>query len=80
VCPVFGTPLRRGQNQATLDSPELDRIIPALGYVPGNVQWISRRANVMKQSASPKELLQFAEWVSQTFAAYVDVALPTIES
>jgi hypothetical protein len=68
VCPIFGIPLVRGEGQPRPGSPELDRIIPELGYVPGNVQWISRRANTMKQDASPEELLAFADWIRRTFA------------
>ena len=37
-------------------SPSLDRIVPAKGYVPGNLRWISRRANTLKRDASPREL------------------------
>lgn len=39
----------------------LDRIIPALGYVPGNVRIISGLANAMKNNATREQLLTFAE-------------------
>lgn len=59
VCPVFKVPMvKRGRY-----APSLDRKIPHLGYVKGNVQVISRLANNMKQNASPEELKMFAEWV-----------------
>jgi hypothetical protein len=48
-------------------SPSLDRIKPELGYVPGNIQVISARANVMKNDATPEELLAFANWVYRTY-------------
>lgn len=65
TCPVFGhrighTPTGGGPGPW---SPCLDRIDPAKGYVPGNIQVISHKANVMKNDASPDELLQFAQWV-----------------
>ena len=39
--------------------PSLDRIDPTKGYVIGNVQWLSQRANAMKQDASKEELRMF---------------------
>lgn len=59
LCPVFGVPLV----QHTAYAPSLDRIEPEKGYVKGNVQVISRKANLMKQDASLEELRRFAEWV-----------------
>ena len=41
----------------------LDRIIPELGYVPGNVQVISQLANAMKWDSTREERLTFANWV-----------------
>jgi hypothetical protein len=63
-CPVFGIPFiwDTPKGKASFDSPSLDRINPALGYVDGNVQWLSLRANAMKQDANLKELKQFAQW------------------
>jgi hypothetical protein len=69
TCPVLGIPLFRntGGNKPTGNSPSVDRIIPELGYVKGNIQIISHRANVMKNDAKPEELRKFAEWVLSTF-------------
>ena len=69
VCPVLGIPLFRntGGKRPTANSPSVDRIIPELGYVKGNIQVISQRANVMKNDASPDELSIFAEWLRNTF-------------
>lgn len=46
-------------------SPSLDRIIPELGYIKGNVQLISYKANTMKNDASFEELQRFCEWVNR---------------
>lgn len=63
VCPVLGIPMARSGAKSNSNTPSLDRIVPELGYVPGNVQWISYRANSMKRDASPSELRKFANWV-----------------
>lgn len=63
-CPVLGVNLgwcRRGKKQD--NSPSIDRIIPELGYVRGNVQYLSDLANRMKQDATPEQLVAFAKWV-----------------
>jgi len=39
----------------------IDKIVPELGYVPGNVQIISLLANQMKTSATKEQLLLFAK-------------------
>lgn len=67
VCPVLGMPLSRGDGKATAQSPTLDRIIPSLGYVPGNVEVISMQANCMKRDATPEELLRFCRYYSNLF-------------
>jgi hypothetical protein len=60
-CPVFKVPLEwschRGNGGRTLpNSPSIDRIDPARGYVKGNVWVISYRANTIKNDASHEEL------------------------
>ena len=61
VCPVLGIQLDRSDRDHT---PSLDRKIPELGYVSGNVFVISQRANRIKSDASLDELraiLRYAE-------------------
>jgi hypothetical protein len=56
-CPVLGLPLSRSTTgRATDASPSLDKIVPRLGYVPGNVVVISNRANTLKGHATIGEL------------------------
>ena len=54
-CPVFGFRLFVN-SLARFDSPSLDRIICNKGYVVGNIQVISHRANTIKNDASVDEL------------------------
>ena len=61
-CPVLGLKLERGKGKHQDNSPALDKIIPALGYVPGNVEIISNRANTLKRDATPKELKLLADY------------------
>lgn len=63
VCPVFKLPF----NRFTDMSPSIDRVDNSRGYVKGNVQVISRKANSMKYTASGEELLQFADWVNKNY-------------
>jgi len=59
-CPILGIPLifgdtsTRGPNPS---APSLDRKIPALGYVVGNIAVISHRANRLKSDLIEEELL-----------------------
>lgn len=46
-CPILGIELSFGGSQE--NSPSLDKINNSLGYVPGNVQVISYRANRIKK-------------------------------
>jgi len=62
-CPVFKTPLVFGGGLNKF-SPSLDRINNLKGYVKGNVQWISARANSLKRDATAEELYTLADYIS----------------
>ena len=55
-CPLLGITLIPNTTKASDNSPSLDRIIPSLGYIKGNVWIISYRANKIKNDASLEEL------------------------
>ena len=55
-CPVLGIELKVAVGKAGKNSPSLDKIKPALGYVRGNVRVISWRANLLKNNATAAEL------------------------
>ena len=64
VCPILGIKLEsKEKSGGDHASPSLDRLIPSLGYVKGNVWVICKLANSMKLNASPEQLVLFAEWV-----------------
>ena len=56
LCPVFNTPMIRGEGAKTQDSPSLDRIDSSKGYTKDNVWVISWRANEMKNRYTYEEL------------------------
>lgn len=61
-CPVLGIKLEFGQPRGCSSSPSLDRFDMSLGYVPGNVRVISRRANTLKNDATAAELRAVAAY------------------
>ena len=71
TCPILGIPILvyagHGNPGGRMDSPSLDRIDPLKGYIKGNIQVISHKANSMKFNATKDELLKFANWVHRTF-------------
>jgi hypothetical protein len=62
-CPVLGGKLESGTKKYHDNSPSLDRVIPELGYVPGNVVVMSFRANRIKGDASRAELQIVIDWM-----------------
>lgn len=69
-CPVLGIPFGPNTDRgpgAFKDSMSLDRIDPCKGYIPGNVQVLSRLANTMKSNATAEELVAFADWVRRKY-------------
>lgn len=63
-CPVLGIPMYYDPGLGLHEgSPSLDRLIPSLGYVPGNVRVISFRANQIKSDGTLEELEAIAKWL-----------------
>lgn len=62
-CPVLGIPMKWNYGSKKDDSPALDKIVPALGYVQGNVIFISERANRMKNNGTPEQIIGVYEWM-----------------
>lgn len=66
-CPIFGTKLECGVGKQTGNSPSVDRIDNAKGYVKGNVIVVSQRANSLKRDASLDELRRLVDFYKQFF-------------
>lgn len=62
-CPILKLKLLPSFEKSKDNSPTLDRINCNKGYIKGNIQVISRKANIMKSNANKKELLLFADWI-----------------
>ena len=50
------------------DAPSLDRFDNSRGYIPGNVRFVSYRANTLKRDAELKELVALGEDAKRGFA------------
>lgn len=63
ICPVTCEHILWETDRSDENAAELDRFIPERGYVIGNVTFLSRRANRLKNSASIKELEKLIDWM-----------------
>lgn len=68
-CPILGIKLESGTKKYHDASPSLDRVIPELGYVPGNIVVMSFRANRIKGDASVEELETVLTWLKDRIAS-----------
>lgn len=63
ICPILGIPLFYSNGSNSHNSPSLDRIDNAKGYVKGNVCVISRRANAIKNNGTLEEHEKVIEYM-----------------
>ncbi len=64
-CPILGIPLIRAKGYLCNNSITVDKIIPELGYVRGNIQIISCRANKLKCNMTLAEMRKLYEATKQ---------------
>lgn len=66
VCALSGISLRFARRRRTRDTTaSLDRIDSRVGYAVGNVQWVDKRINMMKQTLSSSEFVALCRAVSE---------------
>ena len=56
TCPLLGIEIKAGLPRNSAQSPSIDKIVPELGYIKGNVWIVSSRANIIKNDASVDEI------------------------
>ena len=64
-CPVLGLKLEIGKGKTQPNSPSLDRLVPSLGYVKGNILVVSHRANQIKNDASIDEVKRVLRYMER---------------
>lgn len=73
TCPILGIPLNWGQvgavGKRTDNTPSLDRIDNTKDYVPGNVVFISWKANNLKSNGTLEEFQKIVKFMEDHFNA-----------
>ena len=64
LCPVLKIKMEFA-NIYNTSNPSLDKINPKLGYIKGNVAFISLRANTIKHNANSEEILAVGNWLKE---------------
>ena len=63
-CPILNIELKPGEGKGPSDnSPSVDRIIPELGYIKGNINIISMKANKIKSNCCWEDILKVANYM-----------------
>jgi hypothetical protein len=75
-CPVFGFELSRGGG--TDNSPSIDRIDNAKGYLRGNVVVVSMLANRIKNNSTTDQLKQVVEFYEKLTNRYSSIGEPPL--
>ena len=67
VCPILGYTMKVSNISLGKLSPTLDRIDPRLGYVRGNVEFVTNITNLMMTSATGKDIKRFVKWATKRY-------------
>lgn len=63
VCPILNIPIVIGTGKISKQSPTLDKIIPELGYVKGNIAVISAKANALKSDMRIEDVERLLQYM-----------------
>lgn len=66
ICPILDIPIILGSHKTVPGSPSLDRIVPELGYVKGNIAVISHKANRLKSNMTKDIIKRLYDYVSKS--------------
>lgn len=65
-CAFSGVPLTFGVSKRnSLTTASIDRIDPNKGYVEGNVQWVHKQVNIMRNTLSVADFIQWCRSVTE---------------
>ena len=70
-CPVLGIRLNSGGGDKEDSCPSIDRVIPEMGYIKGNVKIISKRANTIKSFGTISDHEKIIEYIKSCQATSV---------
>ncbi len=63
TCAALGVEISLTGSRVDEYVAELDRFIPEKGYIQGNVHFLSRKANRLKNNATVEQLRSICEWM-----------------
>ncbi len=70
ICPYTGWSLILGRQPTGTTTPpnraSIDRIDPKLGYIQGNVEWVSLMWNYAKHQWAAEQVIAFAESITKS--------------
>jgi hypothetical protein len=66
-CVISGIPIHfpRVSTEFQNGTCSLDRIDSSIGYIEGNVQWVHKKVNIMKQSMSDTEFIKWCKLIAK---------------
>lgn len=73
LCALSGVPLRFSVNmrdQREDQTASLDRIDSAKGYVSGNVQWVHKKVNILKNVMGNEKLFEWTSKITQWLSSH----------
>ncbi len=73
LCALSGVPIKFSVNlrdDRQSQTASLDRMDSSKGYVRGNIQWVHKKVNIMKNVMGNEELFEWSEKVSKWLSSH----------